>query len=134
MPGKISFFQRSIPLSRKTEQHSFRSVGIAIAPAMTLNRMYYCAPNDRRAMDPKPSPSSNFDHEKQYDRKRGCGGDGSGNLGQRLRNAREAGIEADGHSNWDSPQRAQQKREVHAEGGCDASDTDLRAGLLSASH
>src|ERR1035441_8621725 len=56
IPGRISFFQRSMPFMRKTEQHSFKSVGIAIAPAITLNRMYHCVPKRSSTIDPIPSP------------------------------------------------------------------------------
>src|ERR1017187_6014974 len=56
MPGRINFLQRSTFENRKSVATSFRSVGIAIAPAMTLNRMYHCVPSSIRAIDPTPSP------------------------------------------------------------------------------
>ena len=37
-------------------QTSFRSVGIALAPAITLNKMYHCVPSISKTMDPIPSP------------------------------------------------------------------------------
>src|SRR5437867_13278309 len=45
MPGRMSRRHRSQRPNRETSAASFRSLGIAIAPAMTLNRMYHCVPS-----------------------------------------------------------------------------------------
>src|SRR5579871_1569103 len=37
-------------------QTSFRSVGIALAPAITLNKMYHCVPSISSTMEPTPNP------------------------------------------------------------------------------
>src|SRR5581483_9587211 len=56
IPGRIKRRHLSQPLNRNTSAASFRSVGIAIAPAMTLNSTYHWVPNSRRMIDPIPSP------------------------------------------------------------------------------
>jgi hypothetical protein len=47
--GKNSVRRRSTLLSRNTPQSSFRSAGMALAPAMTLNRMCHCVPSSKVA-------------------------------------------------------------------------------------
>src|SRR6202158_2870938 len=54
--GRIRRRQRSHRLKRKTLEASFKSVGIAIAPAITLNRMYHCVPSSIRAIAARPMP------------------------------------------------------------------------------
>lgn len=49
--GSISFRHRSTAPKRKISHTSFRSDGIADAPAITLKRMYHCVPSSSRAMD-----------------------------------------------------------------------------------
>ncbi len=44
MAGRIIRFQRSQPLTPKLPATSLRSVGMAEAPAITLNRMYHWVP------------------------------------------------------------------------------------------
>ena len=98
-----------MPCSRKTEQHSFRSVGIAMAPAITLNRMYHCVPSKSSTMDPTPRPpptriskSSTTGKAPWPERK--------------LRFAPAAArcgpvaVEADGDAGRDRPERAEQQR------------------------
>src|SRR6185312_9215574 len=48
--GMISNFHRRQPVSPYTPAASLRSDGIAIAPAITLNRTYHCVPSTIRAM------------------------------------------------------------------------------------
>ena len=50
--GRISRFQRSHRETPRFSDASRRSAGIAEAPAMTLNRMYHCAPSAIRKMPP----------------------------------------------------------------------------------
>ena len=78
----------------KLEQRrpSFRSVGIAIAPAMTLNRMYHCVPSSSSTIEPMPSPpptriSTSSTIGKQRRRR-----NGRRNLRQRLRDAGQPGM------------------------------------------
>src|SRR5215469_14867355 len=56
IPGKIRLRQRSNRRNRKTSAASFRSVGIAIAPAITLKRMYHCVPSSISAMAASSTP------------------------------------------------------------------------------
>ena len=56
IPGKRSSRHRSNLPNRNTPQTSFRSVGMALAPAMTLNRIYHCVPKSSRTIAPTPSP------------------------------------------------------------------------------
>ena len=56
MPGRISVRQRCQRVKWKTEAASRSSVGMAMAPAITLNRMYHCVPSSMRTMDPTPNP------------------------------------------------------------------------------
>jgi hypothetical protein len=52
MAGRTNRFQRSHLVTRKLVIASRRSPGMAAAPAMTLNRMYHCAPNDISTIPP----------------------------------------------------------------------------------
>src|ERR1700722_11943892 len=54
--GKNSSFHRAHSEKWNTLQTSFKSAGIAVAPAITLNRMYHWVPNSSSTMDPIPSP------------------------------------------------------------------------------
>ena len=56
IPGRMSLRQRCHPPMPKTLAASFRSVGIAMAPAITLNSMYHCVPSSNKTMEPNPSP------------------------------------------------------------------------------
>src|SRR6476620_3024850 len=52
MAGRISLRHHNIRGSRRLAAASRRSLGIALAPAITLNRMYHCAPSDINRMPP----------------------------------------------------------------------------------
>src|SRR5579864_3688707 len=56
MAGKNRVRQRSSELSRYVLHTSFKSAGIAVAPAMTLNRMYHWVPISRSTSEPIPKP------------------------------------------------------------------------------
>ena len=56
MAGRITTRQRSISLKRKISATSRNSEGIAIAPAITLNKMYHCVPSSISRTDPAFSP------------------------------------------------------------------------------
>src|SRR5450755_2260782 len=56
IPGRMSLRQRSQPRMPKTLAASFRSVGMAMAPAITLKRMYHCVPSKSKTMEPTPKP------------------------------------------------------------------------------
>src|SRR3984957_16549796 len=109
IPGRISFFQRSIPFIRKTEQHSLRSVGSAMAPAITLNSTYHCVPSSSTTMEAMPSPPPRRISSSKMT--------GSSAV---------AGMEADGYASGDCPQRAQQQSEIHTQ----KSRAQTDAGLL----
>src|ERR1700733_2928027 len=44
MPGSMTRFHHSQPLTRKLRDASRRSLGNADAPAITLNNIYHCVP------------------------------------------------------------------------------------------
>ena len=91
-----------------------------MAPAMTLKRMYHCVPSSMSAMEPMPRPPPMRTSREQDGKKRG-GGNGSRDLRQRLRDARQARIEADGHADGNGPQRGDEQRDIDAqEGGAGA--------------
>src|SRR5215472_16940086 len=56
IPGRIKKRQRSQELNRKTWAASLRSVGMAMAPAMTLNRTYHCVPSNMSSMAANSMP------------------------------------------------------------------------------
>ncbi len=56
MPGRMTVFQRWMRLKWKRRATSLRSEGMAMAPAMTLNRTYHWVPSSMRAMEPMPMP------------------------------------------------------------------------------
>src|SRR6202046_2444733 len=56
IPGRNNPRQRSFRRKRYTLQTSFKSVGIAVAPAITLNSKYHCVPSSSNRIDPTPSP------------------------------------------------------------------------------
>src|SRR3984885_5361361 len=56
MAGRITVRQRSTLLKRKMSATSRNSEGIAMAPAITLNRMYHCVPSSINRIEPVLSP------------------------------------------------------------------------------
>ena len=66
MPGRITFFQRSTLEKRNSVATSFRSVGIAIAPAITLNRMYHCVA-EQHQRDGAQAHAAAQSHQRKQD-------------------------------------------------------------------
>ena len=93
----------------KTLAASFKSVGMAIAPAITLNRMYHCVPSSSRTIEPNPKSSAQADQDQQHDREQRRGRNRGGDLREGLRDARQARIESDGDADGDGPERAEQQ-------------------------
>ena len=58
MPGRITVRQRSRRRKRKISETSRNSDGMALAPAITLNRMYHCVPISISSTEPtfRPPP------------------------------------------------------------------------------
>ena len=52
--GKISVFHRKVRSKRKLRVISRKSSGIALAPAITLNKMYHCVPRAIKIILPQP--------------------------------------------------------------------------------
>ncbi len=73
--------------------------------------------------DAESSAESNKDEED--DRKQRRSRDRGGDLRQRLRNARQARVEADGDTSGDGPECTQQERGIDAKKGCAETKTDL---------
>src|SRR6185437_7806276 len=73
----ISNFHRRQPVSPYTPAASLRSDGIAIAPAITLNRTYHCVPSTISAIAAMLSPPG-----------------GESNMSSRTENSAVAGIDA----------------------------------------
>ena len=96
---------------------SRRSVGIAMAPAITLNRMYHCVPSSISRIEPTPSPPPMLDQRQQHHGKQRRGRHRRGHLRQRLRDARQLRVETDGHARRNGPQRRDQQRDDHAHEG-----------------
>src|SRR5271165_6687753 len=112
IPGKIKCRQRSMELKRKTFAASFKSVGIAIAPAITLNRMYHCVPSSIKAIAAISTPP---DEEQQQHREQRRCWNRSCQLHQWLHEPRKSRTESDRHPHWYRPQRPNQQRPVHTQ-------------------
>src|SRR6202522_3750233 len=56
IPGNNNPRQRSFLRKRYTLHTSFRSVGIAVAPAITLNSRYHCVLSNSKIIEPTPKP------------------------------------------------------------------------------
>src|ERR1700730_14762232 len=74
--GRSNFRQRSSRPKWNISQTSLRSVGMAVAPAMTLNRMYHCVPSSNKMIEPIPRPPPiRIRKSKTIEHKRGGGPD-----------------------------------------------------------
>src|ERR1700678_3365143 len=56
IPGNNNPRQRSFLRKRYTLHTSFKSVGIAVAPAITLNKRYHWVPSRSKRIEPTPNP------------------------------------------------------------------------------
>src|ERR1017187_672813 len=54
--GRNSLRKRWVVHSLYVLQTSFKSAGIAVAPAITLNNMYHCVPRSSKTIEPIPRP------------------------------------------------------------------------------
>ena len=79
-----------------------------MAPAITLNRMYHCVPKQQQHDRTDAEPPAETDQQQQHHGKQRGSGNGGGDLSQRLRDAGQFGIEADGDAGGNRPQRSQQ--------------------------
>ena len=102
-PGQDQFLPALDSLQPETKQHSFKSVGIAMAPAMTLNRMYHCVPKQQQRDGADAEATAHANQQQQNNRKQSRRGHGCGDLSQRLRDARELWIEADRDTGRNGP-------------------------------
>src|SRR6266542_2286882 len=60
MAGRMSFRQRWLHENRANRDTSHSSRGIALLPAMTLNRIYHCVPSNSSTTELIPRPTPNI--------------------------------------------------------------------------
>ena len=99
----------------KTSQTSLRSVGMALAPAITLNRMYHCVPSSSKNNGADAQPAAEANQEQEHDGKQSRGGHRGGYLRDGLRDGGEPGPQSDVDSHGDGPEARQHQDELDAE-------------------
>ena len=86
-----------------------------MAPAITLKRMYHCVPSSIRAMEPMPRPPPILTQADEQNGEEGGGRNRGQHLRNRLNDAREPGIEADGDADRNGPRGGDQQRRIDAQ-------------------
>ena len=115
MAGRITVRQRSMRLKRKISATSRNSDGIAMAPAITLNKMYHCVPEQHQQNGAGVQPAAQTDHAQQQNREQRGGRNRGGDLRDGLRDSRQSRVETDGDARGNGPGRRDDERRHYAQ-------------------